>query len=140
MVTHLIDSERVERVLGILEQAQKEKSLVKERLGMLANQLQDLLTEIEHFKRVYYCRDVAACALDNGVVRIVRGSRVNAPRLFGYRSPDLLKEGILAKEDNGYVFVRDYFFHAPSPAASFVLQRSAGPKEWMDRDGHRWGK
>lgn len=141
MITHLVNSERVQGVLGILEQAPKEKPLVRQRLDMLAAQLEDLLTEIERFKKVVYCRDAAACILDNGVLRILSGSRVNATQLSRYYSPSGLPEkGILAKEDKVYVFLRDYFFHAPSPAASLILQRSAGLPEWKDRDGRRWGE
>lgn len=133
MAAHRITCDRVQGVLKILEKAQEEKPLVSQRLDLLSGQLEALMTEIEQFKNVHYCRDAAACYLDNAVVRVLSGSRVNTATLSRHYSPDALESRAVEPVDSGYVFVRDYFFHAPSPAASFILQRSAGPREWKRR-------
>lgn len=50
---------------------------------------------------------------------------------------ELIKNGVLALEPDGYHFAQDYVFSSPSTAADVVLGRSAnGRIEWKDAQGH----
>ena len=50
---------------------------------------------------------------------------------------ELIKNGVLVPEPDGYRFAQDYVFSSPSTAAAVVLGRSAnGRIEWKDAQGH----
>ena len=50
---------------------------------------------------------------------------------------ELIKNGVLVPEPDGYCFAQDYVFSSPSTAAAVVLGRSAnGRIEWKDAQGH----
>jgi hypothetical protein len=113
-----ITKDRIENALAILNRAEEEEPLARERLAALSQQLDGLLGEIEMFKTVVYCHDryreknAAACLLDHSVLRVLAGSTISGQKL-----------------------PKDQFWHAPSPAARAVLGRPSGPKAWKDRQG-----
>ncbi|MBU2429606.1 MAG: DUF4357 domain-containing protein, partial [Proteobacteria bacterium] len=58
-----------------------------------------------------------------------------SPSLKNLRSR-LIKEEIIEKKDDQYLFVEDYLFSSPSLAAAVIMGRNAnGLKEWKTQDG-----
>lgn len=52
------------------------------------------------------------------------------------RRDDLIRQGVLAKDSDSYVFTQDYVFGSPSTAASVVMGRNAnGRVDWKTADG-----
>lgn len=52
------------------------------------------------------------------------------------RRDDLIRQGVLAKDGDAYVFTQDYVFGSPSTAASVVMGRNAnGRVDWKTADG-----
>jgi hypothetical protein len=52
------------------------------------------------------------------------------------RRDDLIRQGVLAKDGDAYVFTQDYVFGSPSTAASVVIGRNAnGRVDWKTADG-----
>lgn len=52
------------------------------------------------------------------------------------RRDDLIRQGVLAADGDGYVFTQDYVFGSPSTAASVVMGRNAnGRIDWKTADG-----
>jgi hypothetical protein len=47
----------------------------------------------------------------------------------------LIKEGILKREGNAYVFTRDYTLSSPSSAANVILGYSGNLERWKDKRG-----
>ncbi|MCK5473098.1 MAG: DUF4357 domain-containing protein [Planctomycetes bacterium] len=107
-----IPEQKIKDCLAILNKGENEKPIIKERLERLSFQLLHLLDEIEEFRRVVYCKDAAACRLDNKVLKILSGSI----------------------DQSGRPIERDIYFDAPCPAAGFIGS-SNGWKNWKDRSG-----
>jgi hypothetical protein len=109
-----ISEQRINDCMGILNRGEEERQLVKERIERLSVALLRVLDEIEEFGRVVYCKGAAACWLDNNVLKILAGS------MRSTREP----------------LEKDIYYHAPSPAATFILGRNSnGWKDWKDRRG-----
>lgn len=107
-----ISEQRIKDCLAILTKRENEKLIVKERLERLSFQLLYLLDEIEEFSRVVYCKDAAACWLDNDVLKILAGSIIYW---------------------NGKPIEKDTYFSKPGPASEHILGRSSyGWKEWKN--------
>ena len=52
------------------------------------------------------------------------------------RRDDLIRQGVLVAERDGYVFTQDYVFGSPSTAASVVMGRNAkGRLDWKAANG-----
>ena len=114
-----ISEKRLKNAFSILKEgAQHERPPARERLVMLAQELDRILAEIELFSTVVYCAEAAACLLDNyGVLRMLAGS-------------------VIYEQGGKRNLPHDRFWNAPSPAAGAVLGRSAnGRVEWKDRQG-----
>ena len=87
--------------------------------------------------------EAIANVIDSNTVRVKKGSRArleNAPNFkeHNYKKlkEQLVKNGILKKEDKSLVFITDHDFASASAAAAIVLGRSAdGPSEWKDKNG-----
>ncbi|MFJ5770802.1 DUF4357 domain-containing protein [Psychrobacillus sp. NPDC093180] len=48
----------------------------------------------------------------------------------------LLNDGVLGKENDRYIFLKDQPFKTPSAASSFVLQSASnGWTDWKDKSG-----
>lgn len=106
-----ISDQRIKDCLAILNKTENEKQIVKERLEKLSFQLLLLLDEIEEFSRVVYCKDAAACWLDNDVLKILAGSI----------------------RWNGKPIEKDTYFGKPSPASRHIVGRSSnGWTEWKN--------
>lgn len=101
-------------------------------------------------KVTVYCtnRDegVRAVGTWDGAERVIvhKGSTavaINRPAFNGHNynklKERLLKDGVLARQNNQLVFTQDYEFDSPSAAAAIVLARAAkGPSEWTDAEGN----
>jgi len=110
-----ISEQRIKDCLAILKKEGKGE-IVKKRLEMLSFQLEHLLDEIEEFSRVVYCKDTVACYLDDGVLKMLSGSKYNDP-------------GQTTLE-------KDQYYNSPSPASDAVLGRNSnGRKEWKYKSG-----
>ena len=117
-----ITEKRLNRAASILKEgAQYERPPAQERLVELAQDLDRLLGEIESFSKIVYCQNpgihAAACLLGqlgtNDVLRVLAGSVTWKRKLS-----------------------KDHFYHAPSPAATFVLGNSVNGREaWKDWRG-----
>jgi len=106
-----ISEQRIKDCLAILNKRENEKQIIKERLERLSFQLLYLLDEIEEFSRVVYCKDAAACWLDNDVLKILAGSI----------------------RWNGKLIEKDTYFGKPSPASQHIVGRSSnGWTEWRN--------
>ncbi len=114
-----ISEDRLIECLNILKKGEQEQQIVKERIERLSFRLQDLLNEIEEFSAVVYCQEAAALKLDYKVLKLLSGS----------------------VRYNGDILEKDMYYHAPSPAATFILGRSSnGREEWKDISGRPFDK
>lgn len=128
--------EDVQRAIAVLAEAETTNPIVQARLTHLKQALSRLLSEIQDYERVLSCGDAVGCLLQSGVLRVFAGSRVPREKWWGKRSDWLIETGIVARDAKGFVFIRDFIFHAPSPAAEVVLGRKAnGMEEWKDKQG-----
>ncbi len=94
-----------------MNKGKNEKQIIKERLERLSFQFLFLLDEIEEFGRVVYCKDAAACWLDDDVLKILAGST----------------------RWNGKALEKDTYFSKPSPASQHIVGRSSnGWTEWKN--------
>lgn len=96
-------------------------------------------------KDILYCKGKNASAegeyVEDGFI-VFSGSKSNiqetksaGPHLTNRRE-QLVKDGVLEKANNIYVFTQDHIFTSPSTAAAVVLARRAnGWKEWKYKDG-----
>lgn len=118
-----ISDEGIKRAVIVLQSAQDQRPLVRERLKSLAQELVRLLDEIELYGTVVYCGESAACLLHNRVLRVLAGS--------------VMWESIWRQPRKRTRICQDEFWHAPSPAATAALNRSTanGMEEWKDRFG-----
>jgi hypothetical protein len=93
-------------------------------------------------------KGVAAAGVDTPAGFVVhKGSRAVGddkitPSMLEYvphvkdRRDDLIRQGVLAKDGDAYVFTQDYVFGSPSTAASVVMGRNAnGRVDWKTADG-----
>jgi hypothetical protein len=121
-ISEHISEQRIKDCLAILDKGENEKPIVKERLERLSFQLAHLLDEIEEFRRVVYCKEAAACWLDNNVLKMLSGSKYH---YAGWKTLD-----------------KDRYYDAPSPASCDALNRgsSNGWNDWKDRLGRSMKK
>jgi len=106
-----ISEQRIKDCLAILNKRDNEKQIVKERLEKLSFHLLRLLDEIEEFSRVVYCKNAAACWLDDDVLKILAGSI----------------------RWNGKSIEKDTYFSKPSPASQHIVGRSSnGWTKWKN--------
>jgi len=106
-----ISEKRIKNCLEILDKGKNEKQIIKERLERLSFQFLFLLDEIEGFGRVVYCKDAAACWLDDDVLKILTGSI----------------------RWNGEPIKKDTYFSKPSPASQYIVGRNSnGWREWKN--------
>ncbi len=110
----MITDDRLKKAFDILQKASDERQLVKDRVEQLKSTLDFVLSEIEKFENVVYCKQAAALRLGNGVLQLLAGSHLHG----------------------GKILSQDRFYNKPSPAASDVLGRTSnGRKEWKYRNG-----
>lgn len=97
---------------------------------------------------IFYCtrRDTEAFGnwTDDGFV-VFKGSKMASKSLPGYENKlprhnekiqSLIKAGILGKEGERYIFLKDHPFPTPSAASAFVQQNASnGWTEWKDKNG-----
>lgn len=83
--------------------------------------------------------------VDNGFL-VLAGSQVvpnpvpSCPKRIVQKTKQLIKSGILIKDDDGYRFTQDYLFNSLSGAASFLRGRStSGFKAWLDENNKPFG-
>jgi hypothetical protein len=73
------------------------------------------------------------------VLKVAKGSRdftASSPDALMRTREQLIRQGVLARQDNQVVLLQDYEFKSPSQAAGLLLARSAnGRLDWKDSAG-----
>ncbi|NQT97181.1 MAG: DUF4357 domain-containing protein [Candidatus Marinimicrobia bacterium] len=139
IVQNFIKDFVITRQIPIIKRTVRQrKSPVKKEVVKMNNSLSDLEgIEVYHISR----KIKASGIITNGGIIVLKGSEASATILPSLRYPELRKEiikkGILVKNNSKMVFSEDFIFESPSSASGVICGSSRnGRDDWKDSNGN----